>query len=352
VTALAFVKFLCLLAAGVHAAHSIYRNLVSHDGSPTRLSAQERKPEPPAKYTPKTYKGRLPEHLFVRHPALSARTGMRPSAVLRSVRRMLPSKQPLPWQGSPRVIPTRLCKAHAAPVPSHKNEGFWDFWRSAWTHFTDISALCDYALESPLVLGHFLLVAFVEEMIWRVASQSILIEFLQQVSSALWASPPQWFATTLGIVIIAFLFSVSHKHFFENTWLVSAEFFGFAILLGLLYYWTSSFVLVVVIHALRDIEITFLEYQIRSEEIGDRETAAREVEQSLLRDTRMRRRPSVRELLFQVPAFYLSCFLGYWEYGAFTRELISPLHIALGIAAGHLIFGASLLITLHSAETA
>ena len=156
-TALAFVKFLCLLAAGVHAAHSIYRNLVSHDGSPTRLSAQERKPEPPAKYTPKTYKGRLPEHLFVRHPALSARTGMRPSAVLRSVRRMLPSKQPLPWQGSPRVIPTRLCKAHAAPVPSHKNEGFWDFWRSAWTHFTDISALCDTHWKVLLYSGTFYL---------------------------------------------------------------------------------------------------------------------------------------------------------------------------------------------------
>lgn len=351
-TALAFVKVLCLLAAAVHAAHSTYRNLVLRDGNHHGSFPKKPKINNTAKQTQGTYKGRLPERLFARQPAFSAKTCLRPSAVLRSVRRTIPSKRLFPWQSPARLFPTHFSKTHPASIFSHKKEGFWDFWRSAWAHFTDIGALCDYALESPLVLGHFLLVAFIEEIIWRVASQSILIEFLQQAFSALGATHPHGLAITLSIVIIAFLFSVSHKHFFENTWLVSAEFFGFAILLGLLYYWTSSFVLVVVIHALRDIEITFLEYQIRSEEIGNRETAAREVEQSLIRDSRLRRRPRVRELVFQVPAFYLSCFLAYWEYGVFTRELISPLHIALGIAAGHLIFGASLLITLHSAETA
>ena len=73
-----------------------------------------------------------------------------------------------------------------------------------------------------------------------------------------------------------------HKHFFENTRAVSVEFCAFGLLLGVLYYWTQSFVLVVVIHAMRDIEIAYLEYLIKVEELGDEEAAAKSIEQSYM----------------------------------------------------------------------
>ena len=83
-----------------------------------------------------------------------------------------------------------------------------------------------------------------------------------------------------GIVLIAAAFVVVHKHFFENTWYVSVEFCAFALLIGVLYYWTESFILVIVIHALRDIEIAYLEYLVKVEELGDEAQAAHAIEQA------------------------------------------------------------------------
>jgi membrane protease YdiL (CAAX protease family) len=89
--------------------------------------------------------------------------------------------------------------------------------------------------------------------------------------------------------VVAFLFAVVHEHFFKNTLVVSFEFFGFALLLGGLYYWTESLILVILIHVVRDFEITFLEFVIKVHEYGDEERASREMQEAYLRPSRGRR---------------------------------------------------------------
>jgi membrane protease YdiL (CAAX protease family) len=108
-----------------------------------------------------------------------------------------------------------------------------------------------------------------------VAAQAILIDLLSS-----WM--PESVAVVAGILAVAAAFVVVHKHFFENTWHISLEFVIFALLLGGLYFWTGSFILVMVIHALRDIEIAYLEYLIKVEELGDAEQAAKAIEQAYM----------------------------------------------------------------------
>lgn len=354
---LTVAKALCVLMAGLHAAQTMYRSLSSVGGSKT---ASQKGPETPRPQTDRNvmrrFPRRTPARFAMRRRCPVRGPAARPGQIL-PFRRVARFLRPSPPWRSAGHRPERSKTArdiHAGSTPSTKGEekeSTLGLFRNAWQHFTDFEGLCDYALESPAVLGHFIMVAFVEEVIWRVAAQTIVIEFLQAAAGPFLGVFGNAVAAAAGILIVAVLFAVSHRHFFENAPLVSAEFLGFAILLGVLYYWTSSFVLVIVIHALRDVEITFLEYQIRSEEVGSSELAARQVEHSVIRNSGMRRMRR-KDLLIQLPAFYLSCFLGYWVYDAFTRDLISPVHIAAGLAAGHLVFGISLLITLHSVETA
>jgi membrane protease YdiL (CAAX protease family) len=148
-------------------------------------------------------------------------------------------------------------------------------WRDAWSHFFDFGPIWNFTMDSPVVLTRFLGVAVAEELIWRVAAQTILIDLLSS-----WM--PESVAVVAGILAVAAAFVVVHKHFFENTWHISLEFVIFALLLGGLYFWTGSFILVMVIHALRDIEIAYLEYLIKVEELGDAEQAAKAIEQAYM----------------------------------------------------------------------
>lgn len=148
-------------------------------------------------------------------------------------------------------------------------------WRDALTHFFDFGPIWNFTMDSPIVLTRFLGVAVAEELIWRVAAQTLVIALFAPLVSA----PAGVFA---GILLVAAAFVVVHKHFFENTWHISLEFVAFALVIGFLYYWTGSFILVVVIHALRDIEIAYLEYLIKIEELGDEEQAAKAIEQTYM----------------------------------------------------------------------
>jgi membrane protease YdiL (CAAX protease family) len=156
--------------------------------------------------------------------------------------------------------------------------------RDAWGHFIDFESLWRYVTDNPVVLGRFLLVGLSEEMVWRVAAQPIFTgHALALIGSDGWRGTA---AVVVAILVVALLFSLAHRHFYTNSATVSLEFYAFAILLGVLYHWTASFTLVVVIHALRDVEIAYLEYLIKVEELGDEELAAREVEQSVLQAPR------------------------------------------------------------------
>jgi membrane protease YdiL (CAAX protease family) len=131
-----------------------------------------------------------------------------------------------------------------------------------------VRSIWDFAIESPLVLSRYVGVAVTEEVIYRAAAQQTLNAYL----GAPWA----------GIVIVAVLFSVVHAHFFRNTFSQSLEFVVFAVLLGVLYWRFESLLFVIAIHAIRNIEIAYLEFLGKLEELGDEEAALHEIEQSVL----------------------------------------------------------------------
>lgn len=134
----------------------------------------------------------------------------------------------------------------------------------AGSHLFDFGGLWRFSVDNPIVLYRFISVAVAEELIWRVAAQPLAIAWTGNA--------------TLGVILVAVAFSVVHKHFFQNSLGVSLEFLGFSLALGALYHWTGSLILVIVIHAVRDIEIAYLEYVIKVDELGDEEAAVREIE--------------------------------------------------------------------------
>ena len=145
--------------------------------------------------------------------------------------------------------------------------------RDALAHFFDFGPMWNFAMDSPAVLTRFIGVAFAEELIWRVAGQTLAIAFLGTLL-------PYPYAVAVGVTLVAAGFVVVHKHFFENQWYVSLEFIAFSLLIGAIYLWSQSFIMVVVIHALRDIEIAYLEYLEKVEELGDEAKAAHAIDQA------------------------------------------------------------------------
>lgn len=136
--------------------------------------------------------------------------------------------------------------------------------RDAAIHFLDVGAIWRYAADTPRVLLQFTAVGVAEEIIYRVGAQPVLIR---------WMGDP-----LAGILAVAVVFAMVHEHFFRNPAGQSLEFLGFAILLGALYYWTGSLILVIVIHAVRNIEIAFLEHVVRVDELGGEKENAREAD--------------------------------------------------------------------------
>ncbi len=142
-------------------------------------------------------------------------------------------------------------------------------WRDVTAYFIDLKPIWTFLKDSPLVFMRFTTVAIVEEIIWRSAAQPLLIS-----------------ATGLplvGILAVAAAFCIVHEHIFTNPIMVTLEFLGFSLLLGVLFYFTHSLILVIVIHAVRDIEIAYLEYAEKADELGDPELALQEYEKSLTR---------------------------------------------------------------------
>lgn len=129
-------------------------------------------------------------------------------------------------------------------------------------------AIGEFVVESPVVLSRYVGVAITEEIIYRAAAQETLVSVLGNP----WA----------GIAITAVLFSVVHAHFFRNAFSQSFEFILFAVLLGVLYWLTGSLIFVIAIHAIRNIEIAYLEFLGKIEELGDEEKALQEIERSVI----------------------------------------------------------------------
>lgn len=121
-----------------------------------------------------------------------------------------------------------------------------DTLRDIFQYATDPRPLGRFLGQSPRQLFACLDVSLIEEMIYRVAAQGVLL--------ALTGEP--WVA----IGVTAIVFSVVHRHFFYNHVVDSLEFLAFSILLGVLYHVTGSFMLVVMIHTMRNIEIVYFDH--------------------------------------------------------------------------------------------
>ena len=141
------------------------------------------------------------------------------------------------------------------------------------SHFFDFNGVWNFIVEHPFILSRFVFVALSEEIIWRAAAQPFLVESL---------------GLPLGLSIIALCFVLAHDHIFRNSVLVTVEFLAFALLLGAVYHWTGSLILVILVHAFRDLEITYIEYIVKVHELGDEEKASKEIDRQYLPGLRER----------------------------------------------------------------
>jgi membrane protease YdiL (CAAX protease family) len=175
--------------------------------------------------------------------------------------------------------------------------------RASASHFFDFHSLWEFIIENPAVLMQFATVSIAEEMIYRVGLQPLLIGWLGNA--------------IVGVVLVAIVFSCVHEHFFKNEFMQSFEFMGFALLLGFLFYWTGSLILVIVVHAVRNIEIAFLEHVILLDETESEEIAARESEFL-----------SGQRLAVLVTAPPCGMEIAYWEYQAWSEPVAEEIRPA------------------------
>ena len=127
-------------------------------------------------------------------------------------------------------------------VFSHRTlDSVWDIVR----YTLDPRPPLHYAAGAPRQIFACLDVSIIEELVYRVAAQGLLLELTGR----------PWVA----LVVTAVVFSVVHRHFFYNHIVDSIEFLAFSLLLGVLYFWTGSLTLVVLIHTVRNLEIVYFD---------------------------------------------------------------------------------------------
>lgn len=128
-------------------------------------------------------------------------------------------------------------------------------------HGLDISGITAFLKISPELAFRFAGVCIIEELVYRVAAQDILITRLGH--------------PMMAIMITAIFFCVLHEHFFRNGWTCAMEFLLFSLVIGVVYYYTYSLTIVALAHLVRNLESAYLEYTVLLEEGNDREEALR-----------------------------------------------------------------------------
>ncbi len=134
------------------------------------------------------------------------------------------------------IFGVSLCFSHRS-LDSLKNIG---------RYVLGVRSVARFAFEAPRQVFACLDVSLMEEIIYRVAAQSVLVVLV--------GNP------TIAIVLVAIIFSIVHRHFFYNPIVDSIEFLAFSLLLGGLYYWSESLILVVMIHTIRNFEIVYFDH--------------------------------------------------------------------------------------------
>lgn len=126
-----------------------------------------------------------------------------------------------------------------------------------------------YFAQTPEVFFVLVMNSIVEETIYRGAAQPLLAHAT--------GSPG------LALTAVAVLFSAGHRHFLRGRLIESVEFLIYAFLLGGLYHWTGSLILVIVVHTVRNFELHFQKFLIKVEELGNEEEAIAAAEKELRR---------------------------------------------------------------------
>jgi membrane protease YdiL (CAAX protease family) len=118
-----------------------------------------------------------------------------------------------------------------------------------------------FAGKTPEVFIRFLSIAAAEELVYRVAAQDMLQVVFGHPAPA--------------IAISAAGFCLLHDHFFKNGVFSALEFVLFTLVISVLYYYTSSFTLVALMHLVRNLESAYLEYCVLLEDTHDEAEALR-----------------------------------------------------------------------------
>ena len=137
----------------------------------------------------------------------------------------------------------------------------------SWETLKDVSDLVDFLINAPSVISRYVTVAFGEEVIWRMAGQTIAITIFAMFL-------PMNAAVAAGIGVVAVMFTLAHEKVVRRSWLVGLEFILFSVAIGALYHFTGSIALCMAIHFVRDVEIVYGEYIEKVMEWNDKERAA------------------------------------------------------------------------------
>jgi membrane protease YdiL (CAAX protease family) len=130
--------------------------------------------------------------------------------------------------------------------------------------FLDIRGLAAFLNKAPGISVRFFGVAVIEELIYRAAAQSMLHLYFDNHLTA--------------ILITSVCFCLLHDHFFKNGVVSALEFALFTLCLSVLYYYTFSLILVIVVHWVRNIESAYLDYCALLEDTHDEEEALRRLD--------------------------------------------------------------------------
>jgi len=94
--------------------------------------------------------------------------------------------------------------------------------------------------KRPLLLAQYCFMVTYEEFLWRATAQRFFADVLTSASVA--------------ILITACLFTLLHQKMFDHN-VEKIEFLVFSVVLGLIYYYTASLLFVVLVHAVRDVNV-------------------------------------------------------------------------------------------------
>ncbi len=133
--------------------------------------------------------------------------------------------------------------------------------------FLSLAKILHFSFLSPLILSRTFSVALTEEIIYRASLQPILTEKIQN--------------PVISILIVALVFTLVHEHIFRNQSEQNIEFLLFSIIIGFLYYLTNDLGFVTILHFIRNMESTYLEFQEKMLETNDTDKCIDELEKTL-----------------------------------------------------------------------